>query len=480
MATKLTCTQKALNVFNAALVTPTYYVYFTSSTIVTSAVLFRGFHGTTSQIIDVVMGFLTICSGVVLLQLAKSSKEVPDSKVLGGDLDEIRTVAEVEEPEYEPRADTIRGGAGILRALSKSRTKREADEAKRIHGEKMAVIGEDEVVEWDGLRRRKTVSTQGGSIKRHKTVHPPLGMSHFPDPDDESVSEADSEVHPGFFGRIGRNFTQRRQRAHSQRGHSPVPMGSIMTDKSEVATHVYDLPDDSPRDPTAHDGDPSYHAPGTRAPPGTAHSHVQWAGGDNRSRADSQSSSLAPPRPPPHTSSSGSTTPATSTRRQFSFQNVFSRSKSDDSAADGSNAAGVAGALPSPASRPISRGALSFHSQRAPSREYPTGSTATEEERLGLVHGDSQKHLSKFDEDDEDGRESGEWQVTSGSSSSPVVVSRNPDDDGAGTSGRASRGGRSGGAGSYDDDDDNDDLYDAHVPRRPGDGGSGRGGRAFV
>jgi hypothetical protein len=37
--------QKALNIFNAALVTPTYYVFFTSSTIVTSAILFRGFKG---------------------------------------------------------------------------------------------------------------------------------------------------------------------------------------------------------------------------------------------------------------------------------------------------------------------------------------------------------------------------------------------------------------------------------------------------
>ena len=51
--------QKALNLFNAALVTPTYYVYFTSSTIVASAVLFQGFHGTTIQIVDVVMGKYT-------------------------------------------------------------------------------------------------------------------------------------------------------------------------------------------------------------------------------------------------------------------------------------------------------------------------------------------------------------------------------------------------------------------------------------
>src|ERR1700759_3682715 len=99
------------------MVTPTYYVYFTSTTIITSAVLFRGFKGTATQIITVVFGFLTICSGVVLLQLSKSAKDVPDTAVFTGDLDQVRTVAEQEEPEYEPRADTMRGTAAIIRAI---------------------------------------------------------------------------------------------------------------------------------------------------------------------------------------------------------------------------------------------------------------------------------------------------------------------------------------------------------------------------
>lgn len=106
---ELTCLQKALNIFNAALVTPTYYVFFTSSTIVTSAILFRGFAGSVQSIITVVLGFLQICAGVVLLQLSKSSKDVPDAAVFNGDLDQVRTVAEQEEPESEPKADAIRG-----------------------------------------------------------------------------------------------------------------------------------------------------------------------------------------------------------------------------------------------------------------------------------------------------------------------------------------------------------------------------------
>src|ERR1019366_8242663 len=111
MEPKLTFAQKALNLYNAALVTPTYYVFFTSATIVSGAVLFRGFNGTVIEIITVVLGFLRICSGVILLQLSKSAKDVPDTAIFTGDPDQVRTVAEQEEPEYEPRADTMRGTA---------------------------------------------------------------------------------------------------------------------------------------------------------------------------------------------------------------------------------------------------------------------------------------------------------------------------------------------------------------------------------
>lgn len=150
----------------------------------TSAVLFQGFKGTAIQIISVIMGFFQICSGVVLLQLSKSAKDVPDAAVFKGDLDQVRTVAEQEEPEYEPRADAIRGGSAILRSLSTARSHRELQEAKRIKEEHMQIIGEGETVEFDGIRRRKTVldpnrppTRTGTAVTR--TNHPPLGMTHF-------------------------------------------------------------------------------------------------------------------------------------------------------------------------------------------------------------------------------------------------------------------------------------------------------------
>ena len=220
--------QKALNLFNAALVTPTYYVYFTSATIVTSAILFQGFKGTPTSIITVVLGFLVICSGVVLLQLSKSAKDVPDAAVFKGDLDQVRTVAEQEEPESEPKADAIRGAAGIARRFSQARQKSELAEARRVYEEKMKdqmePIAENEQVEWDGLRRRKTTinGTGPGSLRRQKTIHPPLGMAHFPEDDPlwegNESRPASTDVHGGSGLHGG--FLSGFRRKSSQLNHS--------------------------------------------------------------------------------------------------------------------------------------------------------------------------------------------------------------------------------------------------------------------
>lgn len=367
------------------------------------------------------MGFLVICSGVVLLQLAKSSKDVPDTAVFKGDLDQVRTVAEQEEPESEPRADTIRGGAGILRAMSRIRTKRQAEEVKRIHEERMEPIGEGETFEWDGLRRRRTMSTaHSGSLRRTKTMHPPLGMSRFPN--DDEISEPDSEVHPGFFGRIGRRSrgnTLQSQPSRRDKEHSPVALREVDPERG--------------LDRAGSDQSTEYKGAGDSS------THIQFADGlsDPRDRASSHTSSLAPPKPPPH--ASGPAHPGA--KRQFSFQNVFHRKRSD--------AAGDE-------IRPTSRGALSFMSGQSATQgqlSYPgtSGDGATEEERLGLVQGDSST-LPKYtevvnEEPAEADAESDEWQVTSGTSSSPHDVEIDL--------GRQRRT-----RDPYNDDYDDDGLYD--------------------
>ncbi|KAI9685843.1 MAG: hypothetical protein M1822_004121 [Bathelium mastoideum] len=364
LLTEIIYLNKALNIFNAALVTPTYYVYFTSATIVTSAILFRGFKGTAAQIATVVMGFLQICTGVILLQLSKSSKDVPDAAVFKGDLDQVRTVAEQEEPEYEPRADTIRGGGALMRAISVGRQKKQMEELKRIQDEHMEPIREGEQIEFDGLRRRKTVLNPGSpspGVRRTKTIHPPLGMSQFPE-DNESTN-SDDDVHPGFLPKL-----KKRAQTSWIPGHrhpSPVLLGSMTSPAKERSGDSLRVP--------GHDVDTGYKSPGAQS--------ISFAP-DVPSRSDSQS--LAP-TPPPHI------TPPN--KRQFSFQNVFSRSRSGSKAPSDDGSA-----------RPTSRGALSFvggsHSTRA-SKGHKDGTSGgdgtTEEERLGLVKGDSSAWPEGYD-----------------------------------------------------------------------------------
>jgi hypothetical protein len=74
LAIEIIYLNKALNIFNTAVVTPTYYVTFTTLTIVSSIVFYRGFEASPADIVTCVFGFLIICSGVALLQHSKSDK----------------------------------------------------------------------------------------------------------------------------------------------------------------------------------------------------------------------------------------------------------------------------------------------------------------------------------------------------------------------------------------------------------------------
>lgn len=372
--------QKALNLFNAALVTPTYYVYFTSSTIITSAILFQGFNGTPTSIITVVMGFFTICSGVVLLQLSKSAKDVPDAAVFSGDLDQVRTIAEQEQPETEPKADAIRGAAAIVRRFSLTRQKMEMEEARKLHEEKkrdLEPIGENEQYEWDGLRRRKTiVGSPRGIVSPHTPQqHPPLGMSHFP-----TEEELQDQERPNTGG-LGSSFLGSiRSRARSmgfpgqprnfsnestiQSPMRPVPL-------TEIAIPSYKEQNSSAANYGQGESSNEYGFSGDLEGRKTAYegsSHVQFSDPTDRLAP----SSVLGLRSPPH-----------SARRQFSFHNVFRKGQAAQS------------------DEFVSSRALA--SQKGLGSRQSSDSTtkgATEEERLGLVVGDTNLTFPEYDEDE--------------------------------------------------------------------------------
>lgn len=75
IAVQMNYFNKALDLFSANVVTPIYYVFFTTATILASVLLFQGIYDSSpSDMISVVCGFLTIFVGVFLLNTPKSER----------------------------------------------------------------------------------------------------------------------------------------------------------------------------------------------------------------------------------------------------------------------------------------------------------------------------------------------------------------------------------------------------------------------
>ena len=401
------------------MVTPTYYVYFTSTTIITSLVLFQGFKGTTASIVTMVNGFLTICSGVVLLQLSKSAKDVPDTAVFAGNLDQIHTIAEQEQPETEPKADAIRGTAAIVRRMSVARQKMEVKELERLHEEKEAErlepVREDDQpqYEWDGLRRRRTMRLvtrrsnltepvpSTAFVEPPPSPHPPLGMSHFPTAGE--LAEHDRPTSAGLLSSIAGTI---RSRARSMTGRSSVLPGHPeylaspqhqQTDPPKIQSPLHPV---QLTDVTA--------VPGSRKQ--SRESSVSYDGGLEPTKGEYEEAALQspgtsggqgpapPPSRPPHSSSHFP-------RHQFSFRNLFRRSHVDDE--NPSSGSGPQEQQPRQHQRDhLEESEQDIHHHRHQRREQgqeqqhlrilPTGISSrgyptpkakgeTEEERLGLV-----------------------------------------------------------------------------------------------
>jgi len=353
------------------------------------------------------MGFLVICAGVIILQLSKSAKDVPDAAVFSGDLDQIRTIAEQEQPESEPKADAIRGTAAIVRRFSQARQRMEVEEAKRLHTEKLQdlePIGENERIEWDGLRRRRTTygsrtgppRTPGENSQPFPSFepistpqqHPPLGMSRMPDPDSDSDGDEErprtgaSSSFLGSFRERARSVVDRSRRNTAAGGHAtqspmpPVPLTEISVGGSkrpDMFTTPYFGPDHARTASPERFGIPSPHQK----------TEYEGAGGERHVRIFEEERTGS--RGSLHRETGGPTPPPHSARRQFSFQNVFRK---------GQNQA------PQSPLHPTQEGESSTAQGRVPVLRKTIGSRklshthagkgATEEERLGLVKGDTQ------------------------------------------------------------------------------------------
>ena len=132
---------KALELFNTAAVTPTYYVIFTAATIITSVILSQGMRADAVTIVTIVFGFFTICAGIVLLQLSKmdpdelrrqkgldrKSSMLMSVMEMGHELEKEHPISHIEDPGV----DSIRGGMGIVGSIMRAKSSRKASRHQR-------------------------------------------------------------------------------------------------------------------------------------------------------------------------------------------------------------------------------------------------------------------------------------------------------------------------------------------------------------
>ncbi|XP_022989055.1 probable magnesium transporter NIPA6 isoform X1 [Cucurbita maxima] len=78
VVTQLNYLNKALDTFNAALVSPVYYAMFTTLTIIASAIMFKDWSGqNVSTIVSELCGFITVLSGTMILHSTREQQPVP-------------------------------------------------------------------------------------------------------------------------------------------------------------------------------------------------------------------------------------------------------------------------------------------------------------------------------------------------------------------------------------------------------------------
>ncbi|XP_021775800.1 probable magnesium transporter NIPA6 isoform X2 [Chenopodium quinoa] len=82
--TQLNYLNKALDTFNAALVSPIYYVMFTTLTIAASAIMFKDWSGQdASSIASEICGFITVLTGTIILHATREQEQTNTSDSRG-------------------------------------------------------------------------------------------------------------------------------------------------------------------------------------------------------------------------------------------------------------------------------------------------------------------------------------------------------------------------------------------------------------
>ncbi|KAI3780924.1 hypothetical protein L2E82_10917 [Cichorium intybus] len=96
--TQLNYLNKALDTFNTAIVSPIYYVMFTSLTIIASVIMFKDWKDqSASDIVSEICGFITVLSGTIVLHSTREQEpSTPTGNVTWYDQNPIKSVEEDE------------------------------------------------------------------------------------------------------------------------------------------------------------------------------------------------------------------------------------------------------------------------------------------------------------------------------------------------------------------------------------------------
>lgn len=197
--------------------TPTYYVLFTFATLVTSIILFQGLDSTPIQIVTIVLGFLTICAGITLLQLSKiDPQELSEKDGVGLDRNTTLLIrasrSQINQEKgrstglEDPGVDSVRGGLGVIGSLVRARSSRRirahasSDEYHRManeHGGMLCTLGKADMERYELQDRPMPKSpTLGGLSPRLPLSMASLQNRGMPQKRDTAISFASGSENP--------------------------------------------------------------------------------------------------------------------------------------------------------------------------------------------------------------------------------------------------------------------------------------------
>lgn len=211
---------KALEVHGTAMVTATYYVLFTSMSLVSTIVLHQGMQARPEQIVSLVLAFLVTCIGISILQL---------SKIDPGDLEQEHGVDRSSTLLMKASRSYVKPSPSVASRGSSQRTmasrRRRQNDRLRDEGEEEYAATPEEKAFWEEEHRHQEPGVE--------TVMPGLGM-----------------------GVVGSILRARSSRQRKQTGSSDVTASAI--GRPAVFGRATDYFDLDPRGRPTHDPQDPY------------------------------------------------------------------------------------------------------------------------------------------------------------------------------------------------------------------------------